>query len=144
MTYGIYARRKRVYKTNQQILEIMAEFSFNGNGVCVNPHVIQRTFTEPYWFDYKIKTAQTRYGWIAGCSVGFRNGSGFGVPCSWKCSQILFPNEHEAVRFACQRIKRYMSAHRTGRSSSVPDTDIPLWEKFMLDRLDDDVQPALF
>lgn len=122
----------------------MEEFKYNEHGVCTNPHVIQRRVNEPYYFSFTIKTAMTDKGlWIFGCSLGLRNASGFGRPCSPKFCKMHFAREQDAVQAAYLTIKQEMMKRRTGASGTGADKEVPLWNAQILGMVEDAVKSAI-
>lgn len=114
----------------------MEKFKFNKNNVCVNPNRIER---EEGLSSFSVETALGRYErWVFGCSCNLP-GTGFGTPCMDKAQWPLpsFPTEKDAVKAACEEIRKFMRQNETGCDPNKADRHIKLYGKRLISLLDE-------
>ncbi len=118
----------------------MGKFKFNKNNVCVNPNRIER---EEGLRSFSIETALGRYErWVFGCNCNLP-GIGFGTPCMDKAQWPLpsFPTEKDAIKAACEEIRKFIRKNEVGRDPSKADRYIKLYDKKFILLLDEIEKP---
>ena len=118
----------------------MEKFKFNKNNVCVNPNRIER---EEGLSSFSIETALGRYErWVFGCNCNLP-GTGFGTPCMDKAQWPIasFPTEKDAIKAACEEIRKFIRKNEVGRDPSKADRYIKLYDKKFILLLDEIEKP---
>ena len=118
----------------------MGKFKFNKNNVCVNPNRIER---EEGLSSFSIETALGRYErWVFGCNCNLP-GTGFGTPCMDKAQWpiLSFPTEKDAIKAACEEIRKFIRKNEVGSDPNKADRYIKLYDKKFILLLDEIEKP---
>ena len=118
----------------------MEKFKFNKYDDCRNPNRIER---KERLSSFSIETALGRSGhWVFGCNCNLP-GIGFGTPCMDKAQYPLpsYPTEKDAIKAACEEIRKFLRKNELGRDPSKANRYIKLYDKKFILLLDEIEKP---